>query len=228
MASRREYTNTTEVAELIGGSPTITDLQISEAEELIDSYVGAQDKFVGHVVDGRFASVAGATQMTLDPLHQNNFDKDYFKGCEIEIIGGVGAGQRRKITTNTKEGVITTDSFSTAPDSTSYYKIYQLGKFPRECDAFFNSNYTPSIWLKSIPEAVKRAVAAQVEFMIEMGDDYFQGDAADMTAEKIGDYSYEKGTSSSGATGQGIHKLIAPKAKLLLRGFVNRKGVITY
>ena len=41
MSSRRGYVTTTEVDEMSGLSAS-TDLQISEAEELIDAYVGAQ------------------------------------------------------------------------------------------------------------------------------------------------------------------------------------------
>ena len=45
MASRRGYVTTTEVDEMSGLTAS-TDLQISEAEELIDAYVGFQVKFL--------------------------------------------------------------------------------------------------------------------------------------------------------------------------------------
>ena len=107
----------------------------------------------------------------------------------------------------------------TTPDATSFYKIYQLGKFPRHCDVTFYSQQTPDTYYKQIPEAIKRAVAAQIEFMIEMGDNYFSGDDANKQSESIGDYSY---SNADGATG--INRLIAPKVKMLLRGIKRRTG----
>lgn len=222
MSSRRNYVTAAECDEYIGSGST-TNNEISEAEELIDAFVGYQEKHFPDRIQGKLASVSSATQMTLDPLHQNNYDDDYFVNCYLEIIGGVGIGQRSKITASTKAGVVTVEAFSTAPDSTSFYKIYQLGKFPRVCDVEFNSDYSPARYFKTIPEAIKRAVCAQVEFMREMGDDYFQGDAADKNRETIGNYSYTKDSSSGNA---GLHKIIAPKAKLYLRGIINRKGVM--
>ena len=221
MASRRGYVTTTEVDELIGSGAS-TDLQISEAEEIIDAYVGFQQKGMNEVIEGRAAAVGGST-LTLQSDQQNQYDIDYLKMCAIEILGGTGAGQRRIITGQTKEGVVTVDSaWSTALSTDSFYRIWQLGKFPRDCDVVFYSAVAPSTYYKQIVEQVKRAVAAQVEFMVEMGDNYFQTNASEKQSESIGDYSY---SLSDGAAGLG--KLIAPKAKLLLRGIRNITGQIT-
>lgn len=224
MASRRNYVTTTEVDELAG--ITSTDLQISEAEEIIDAWVGPQNKHIESIYTGR-ASAGGGSTITLESTHQNIYDVDYFKYCQIEIIGGTGAGQKRVCTTSTKAGVLTVDSaWTTAPDSTSFYKIYQLGKFPRVHDVEFYSTQSPSTYYKSIPEAVRRATAAQVEYMVAMGDDFFKTDAMDKQSESIGDYSYSKGgVNSSGV--MSISKVIAPKARALLRGIKNVLGEIT-
>lgn len=225
MASRRNYVTTTEVDELIG-SGNSTDLQISEAEELIDAYVGHQDKFYNWELTGRSPSAGGASSITLQTNQQNIYDIDYFKWCEVEIIGGTGVGQRRIITASTKAGVLTVASaWTTTPDSTSFYKIYQLGKFPRKQDVMFYSEQTPSTYYKQIPEAVKRATAAQVEFMSQMGDEYFKTDRVDKVSERIGDYAYEN-ANSQGVGFTGAEKLIAPKAKILLRGIRSRIGSI--
>ncbi|MBC8552547.1 MAG: hypothetical protein H8D23_23200 [Candidatus Brocadiales bacterium] len=223
MASRRGYVTTTEVDEMSGLTAS-TDLQISEAEELIDSYVGAQNKFQKSVIQGK-ATDGSATSITLASEHQSAAQNDFYKGMEVEIIGGTGIGQRTIITSSTYAGVVSFASLSTAPDSTSIYKIYQLGKFPRQKDVFFDGQNTPQTYYKSIPEAVKRAVAAQVEFMIKMGDAYFQSDKSNMESEKIGDYSYSKGQGSAGGA---IKNMIAPKAKILLKGILNRKGIIIF
>ena len=219
MASRRNYVTTAEVDELIG-SGTSTDLQISEAEELIDAYVGPQDKFYEYILEGRL-SAGGATSLTLETAQQNIYEQDYFKYCEIEIVAGTGSGQRKVITASTKAGVLTTASFTTSPDSTSVYRIYQLGKFPRREDVTYYSTTSPIIYGKQIPEAVKRAVAAQVEFISAMGDSFFKTDKSEMSSESIGDYSYSKDSAKIS-----LDSLIAPKAKLLLKGILNRIGQV--
>lgn len=224
MASRRNYVTKEEVDELIG-SGNSTDLQVSEAEEIIDAWVGPQKKHIDQEYTGR-ASAGAASTITLQTTHQNIYDIDYFKYCQVEIIGGTGAGQRRICTGSTKPGVLTVDSaWDTTPDNTSFYKIYQLGKFPRYHDVEFYSEQAPSTYYKSIPEAVRRATAAQVEYMAAMGDNFFKTDASDKQSERIGDYSYSKGGGdSTGALS--ISKLIAPKARALLRGIKNTLGEI--
>jgi hypothetical protein len=221
--SRRGYLSQSELEQLANITITNTteaDDQISQAEEIIDAYVGAQKKFIDEPLDGRAYAAASGSNFTLQLDQQNSYDVDYFKLCEVEIIGGTGIGQRRKITGSTKAGVLTVDSaWTTALDTTSFYRISQLGKFPRECDVTSYSQIAPTTYYKQIPEAVKRAVAAQIEYFIDMPADFFTTDKSEMESESIMDYSYSKKGN--------IEKLIAPKAKLLLRGIVNRLGTIT-
>ena len=224
MASRRGYLSQEELAQF--ADITITDAteaddQIGMAEEVIDDYVGPQDKFIGYELRGLIAS-GGALTFTLESIHQSNMEKNYLRGCWIEIIGGTGEGQKRKVTAQTFEGVVTVEAaFSPALDTTSYYKIWQLGHFPRKNDVEFDGTHTPQQYYKSIPEKVRRATAAQVEYRVNMGDAFFASDKADLQSESIGDYSYSKGQGTTG-----LARLIAPKAKILLRGIINRKGSI--
>lgn len=220
--SRRGYLSQDELAQfanIVINDTDEADDVIGQAEELIDAYVGFQNKFIKEPLQGRLSSSGSTTQHTLQTDHLNSVQDDYWVGCEMEIVGGTGAGERRRITDSTYAGVVTTDAFSTALDSTSVYKIHQLGKFPRVEDVFYDGNNTPNTYYKSIPEAIKRAVAAQVDYIIQMGDAYFQTDKVDYQSESIGDYSYSKGTAS-------IDKLIAPRARTLLKGIINRKGVM--
>lgn len=225
MASRRRYLSEDELEEY--ADITVTDSaegfdRISMAEELVDAYVGFQPKFLDYVIDGMI-SVGGSDGFTLEDIHINTFDVDYLKGCEIEILGGPGVGERHIITGQTHEGVITVDtSFTTPLTTASFYRIYQLGKFPRKCDVTSYSRTSPTTYYKQIPENIKRATAAQVQYMIDMGDSFFSTDKSEFTGESIGDYSYTK----SGGNGKTIDQLIAPKAKEYLRGIRNRKGVI--
>lgn len=224
--TRRGYLSQSELAQYANINildTTEADDRISQAEEIIDAYVGPQDKFKEYEDAGRVAS-AGSSTFTLQSDQQNVSDVDYFKWCEVEIIGGTGTGQRRKITGSTRAGVLTVDSaWSTSLDTTSFYKIYQLGKFPRQNDVISYSTNAPTTYYKQIPEAVKRAVAAQVEYMIEMGDAFFASNKMDKKSETIGDYSYVNAEGMSGAS-----NLIAPKSEMLLRGIKNRLGTILF
>lgn len=220
-ASRRGYLSQDELKQYaditISDSPEAED-RISQAEEMVDAWVGYQEKFMDHAIQG-LGSAGAADTITLESTQQNSFDIDYFKLCQIEIIGGTGAGQIRKITTSTKAGVLTVDeNWDTNPDSTSFYKITQLGKFPRRGDVITHMESGVTTYYKSIPEAVRRAVAAQVQYMIDMGDNFFSTDKSELESESIADYSYSRKAGS--------HMLIAPKAKLLLRGIKNRMGIM--
>ena len=222
--SRRGYLSQSELEQLANISVTDTseaDDKISQAEEMIDGYVGAQDKYMCESIKGVCAAV-GATSFTLESTQQNVYDVDYLKLCEVEILGGTGAGQRRKITAQTKAGVCTIDAaWSTNPTTTSFYKISQIGKFPRSKDVETYTSGSTITYYKGIPEAVKRAVAAQVEYFIEMGDSFFAGDKSELESESIGDYSYTKGQGVGS-----VSKLISPKAKILLKGIFNRTGTL--
>lgn len=231
MSSRRQYLSQAELEEYADIDVidlTEADDQISQAEEMIDSYVGAQDKFIGYK-RGLFGVVTAATATTLSDTSGdtalNTTQDDYFTYAEVEIVTGTGAGQKRTITANDGDSnrITIGTAWTTTPDTTSSYRIYQLGKFPRRCDVFFDADNQK--YHKAIPEAVRRAVAAQVQFVINKGPAFFAGDASMKQSETISDYSYTMG-SFIGTTPSVMSRLIAPKAKILLRGIMNRKGRI--
>lgn len=223
MASRRGYLTTDELEEYADITVTNEDEaydQISQAEEIIDAYVGPQQKALHLIYEGEVSSVSGLTVFDTGSGTSLGLTDDYFKGAEIEIIGGTGIGQRRIIASSSKDNksVTVSEAFTTAPDTTSVFRIYQLGKFPRSVDIHTNRSGTK--YYRYIPEAVRRAVAAQVEFMMARGTDFFTGDP-DMEAETFLNYSYRR---QQGATAGTLDKIVAPKAKALLRGIMNRKG----
>lgn len=217
--SRRGYLSQDELKQF--ANITIQDTAeaddiISQAEEMIDAYVGYVRKHFEGVVEGLVSNANSATTFTLESEEQNIYEKDFFVLCEVEIVGGTGAGERRKITGSTKAGVITVDAdISLSTDS--FYRIYQLGKFPRHEDVRLHTNNT---YYKQIPEAVKRATAFQVEYLKEEGSEFFNTDKQNMQSESIGDYSY---TRAGGAT---IDRLLAPRVKQILRGYRVRSGRI--
>lgn len=225
MSSLRGYILTIDELEALANI-TVTDEteaweQISAAEELIDAYVGYQEKGFEGVVRGQITAVNGVTITDSDSSSPLFVVNNTFQGCHLEIVGGLGAGQIRRIVSSNRAGTVTLESaFTTTPDITSVYKIYQLGKFPRECD-YVVARSGDTIY-KSIPDAVRKATAYQVAFALEKGADYFTGDGSEFDSENIGNYSYNRGNSSSGQSA--LIKLIAPRARTLLRSIKNRTG----
>ena len=210
MASRRGYITTDELNTAYG--ITATDAEINRAEELIDSYVGFQDKALSTELTGMATAGAAAT-LTLPANYVNAYDNNYLAGKEIEILSGTGAGQRRTIASSTRAGVLTVSpDWTTQPDATSLFRISQLGKFPRIKDRFYHSLTQPAYYYHTIPEPVRAAVAAQVEYMQNTDTNEEL-----MESEHIDDYSYTRADTST-------ERLISPKAKALLRGYRNRKG----
>lgn len=223
MSSTRQYLTIAELEEY--ADITVLDNaealdRIRQAEEMIDQYVGPQPKSLQGEVTGLAVS-ATSNSLTLQQDDQNVFQKNYFLYCQIKIIGGTGSGQERTISASTYAGVVTvSESWTTTPDNTSFYLIYQLAKFPRQQDMHYYATSETYQYLKTIPENIKRATAAQVEYMIQMGDEYFKSDKWKMNSESIGDYRYQKSPVDGGS----IEDLIAPKTRLLLKGYKNRRG----
>lgn len=249
MSSRRQYITSTYLTSYLSGTSINSDFQteddlISFAEEMIDSYVGPQLKWfriastsnagiytppdwepdvpVNRELRGRMAAVNGQT-FTLQAYQQNAYQMDFFAWCWVEIIGGTGIGQTNWITTSDLSGVCTVqNAWTTTPDTTSVYRLYQLGKFPRQQDVYFDGLNQPVRYYKTIPEAVQRAVAAQCAYINRMGRAFFESDAPYMESQRLDTYSYKRAVSKGDPT----RMQIAPEARQALRGIINRKGKI--
>jgi hypothetical protein len=217
--SRRGYLSQDELKQFANITiidATEADDVISQAEEILDAYIRRAEKFIARPIQG--IATGGTTTSLIDTSGDTslNFDNGYFNGCEIEIVGGTNAGQRKKITgyDQATKTFTFTDAFTIAIDNTSVYVVSQLGLFPRYKDVF----HLNSVYYKRIPEAIKRATAAQVEYIIEKGDSFFKG-GADFKSESIDDYRYDRDEGSTG-----LAALIAPKARKFLTGYINRIG----
>lgn len=191
------------------------------AEEMVDQYVNWQVRFVQ--AEERGIATGGTTTTLIDDSVDsvlNDFEDDYFTFCRIEIIGGTNAGQSRTVIAYDKsEATVTVDeAFTSAIDSTSVYRIYQLGKFPRLHDHWYDDD--SRVYYKYIPEEVKRATLAQIKYIIDKGLDYFISGTGQMKSESIGDYSYTKGTTAQSDQAS----LISPQAKLHLKSVINKTG----
>lgn len=195
---------------------------IARAEEAIDDYVGYQPKHVTTVFQGMVSSVSGKNVIDVNPASQLHIIDGYFARCVIEIIGGTGAGQVRYIADSNYDNrsVSIVDDWDTPPDTTSFYRVYQLAKFPRVDDVF--SRQDGRHYYKSIADPIKKAVAAQIEFMVQKGDAFFVGDQADVQSESVGNYSYSRANTGQSASVSAL----APRARTLLRGIKNSTGAL--
>ena len=216
--SRRGYLSQDELKQFanitVEDSEEANDI-ISQSEEIIDGFVGFVRKFISEKFHGNATSGTVTTLIDTSGDSPFAYNDDYFKGCEVEILGGTNEGKRRKIASydKTNQTITVDETFTTPIDDTSVFIIYQLGKFPRVKDV----ENLSSVYYRRIPEVVKRAVAAQVKYYIEKGVEFFHG-ATDYSSEDIGEWR--------GVNRENIDRVIAPLARQLLlgAGLVNRKG----
>lgn len=229
MASRRNYATKADClafdAGLVFADDADADKQISRAEEMIDQYVGFQKKFLENEPRVEINQVSDDGKTLFDTFGGSQLFQtdDYYKYCEIEILGGTGVGQHNFIIASNRDAksITVRDGWTVTPDDTSIGVIRQVAKFPNAKNAF--TNRTGTLWVKEYPSQLSDAVCAQVQFMQAKGVEYFSSDGPDMDSENIGNYGYSKGRTISPTA---FISLIAPSARQLLQGIMNRTGVI--
>lgn len=220
----RNYLSISEL-ETLGGLEVLDDTealrQIARAEAAVDNYVGNQLLAIDGSYTGKITAVDGKTIFDTEGSSHLTLNDGYFAGGVIEIVSGTGKGQARAIESSNKDArsITTVDDWDTAPDTTSYFKIYQLGSFPRYEDAYTSADGL--FHFRSVPDAIKQAVVAQIEYSIAQGEGFMNGDDSSFTSEKIGNYSYSKGDGSGSYAGV---TLTSPRARNLLRGFKRSIG----
>jgi len=74
-------------------------------------------------IDLDTGNVTSATSNTLTDSTKN-WGTDIWKDMYIEITGGTGAGQIRRISGNTSDTITVTENWSETPDETSTYRIF--------------------------------------------------------------------------------------------------------
>lgn len=224
MASQRNYTTIEEVekfADIASIDDTEFEERMSQCEELIDAYLGTRDQFLPIELTGVVTSHSSNKIVDMSSSTILGATDGYYAYCYVEIIGGLGLGERRFITdSDESEYSITYSGDTLNVDSTSVFRIFQLGAFPRQKDALLKNNR----WYKVIPEPVRRAVAAQMQFMVQQGDEFFSSGVTDLQSESIGNYSYSRGGSDMAQTPN--TKMLAPKTRALLRGYKSSIGTL--
>lgn len=207
-----------------------TAAQVALAEEIIDAYVGVQDRDISSEHDGEVTSILSGN-IIIDTSSRSDLASpadDYYARCVIEILSGEAVSEIRSI----KSSVRLTQEIEYEGDAIDglavgdIFRIYQLGKFPRQKDVMSRSNdqgYTR--YYKTIPRAVQSAVIAQVAYIQELGDEYFTGNDSDVSQESIGNYSYSRGgANGAGGSQTALIKMVAPQARAFLKGIKNSLG----
>lgn len=223
MASLRNYIKESRVADA-------TAEQVALAEEIIDAYVGVQDKYVPGEHDGEITSLLSGN-IIIDTSSRSDLgapQDDYYSRCVVEILSGDAAGEIRPI----KSSVRLTQEIQYDGEPIEslavgdIFRIFQLAKFPRRKDVFSRSNDAGySRYYKSIPRAVQDAVIAQVKYIQELGDEYFTGNDSDVSQESLGNYSYSRGgANGAGGSQTALIKMVAPQARAYLKGIKNSLG----
>lgn len=233
MTTLRGYLNDAQYQQItgaasIGGDESATDPIIGRAETIIDAYIGNWQPAIAEHYDGAAAD-ASSTGMIIAPEHVRQLPGvNYLKGMVLEMLSGDAEGIFRVITSQTATGALTFDrdfDEAKAPEAGDIYHIYQVGKVPRahsnDLRAFVSGDVRT--YAKTVPQALREAVAWQVKYMQELGDTYFDGSQMQYDSERIGSYSYSKGDSA-----KGIGSLVAPKARQTLSGtgLINRTASI--
>lgn len=227
MATIRGYLTDKQFQNITGADSlgTDADLIIAKAEAIIDGYIGNWQPHFNEIVT--VPSSAQAGEITLNAQDRASLPGvDYLKGLAVEFLNGEAAGETRIIESQGSDGVITFDQeFSDEPADGDIVRIYQAGKVPRRGtdDVISREVINERIYIRNIPQPLREAVAAQIQYMQELGDEFFDGQASSLDSESMQSYSYQRGESAKGGKA-----MVAPKVRQLLAGtgIINRTAQI--
>lgn len=225
MATVYQYLTPAEYADLdlsVSGitNSALAERHISLAERLVDAYCRGWRPFYPRLTG---TADSGTTSSTLVAGVFGEENPNYWAvgGLYVRVIDGPAAGQERLVTASTG-GQVTLASGVSGLAAGAQFTVDQRSVFPRDRDWDFE--------LPFVPEPVKLAVAFQIAYGVRSGSEAFgpweadvvRGERASVTSETYGSgYSYQR---AQGALLTESARLIAPQARMLLRGFVNRTG----
>jgi hypothetical protein len=193
---------------------------ISYAERLIDAHCGAWPRYYSQPT-GEVEAVSGAS--ITSSAFSTGYVANYWAvgGLYLYVYEGGGQGAERLITSSSDNtaGLLTAVS---GMDTTSKFILRQHSVFPRYLDV--DGSSTPYI-----PRRIKDAVASQVAFGFQKGDDSdglwhddaVLNDRGDLVSESYGSgYSYSRDARRV----EGAMQFLAPQVALHLRGYIWRVG----
>lgn len=200
---------------------------ISDAEVIVDRYVGSAPKFYTNRSLTLSADVAsGATSITTTSLGNRRTNYWAVGGVYIRISEHATAslvGQERLIVSSSGTGVTLVSGFDAVlAAATTDLEYLQKSAFPRVWDQ--------DPWgSPQLPDELDRAVAYQVEYGIQFGSENFGMGDADVATDEDGQVqsrTYASGYSESRVPGEkrGLAAFTAPKARAILRNIINSTG----
>ncbi len=207
--------------------PDLAALFISEAERIVDVYVGPAQKFYTELTGALSAQVAsGATAWPASVFGDR--DQNYWAagGVYVEIIKADAApslvGESRLVVASSGSQVTLASGFDAAAAVGTEFIYRQRSRFPRIQDSDVRG-------YPRMPDDLKPAVAYQVEYGILFGSEEFglgsTGVAIDPD-DGVQSRTYGSGYSESRNTTQrrGLAVWVAPKARMQLRRLLNVTG----
>jgi len=200
---------------------------ISEAERIVDAYVGAAPRFYTELtgeLDQQVASGATAWPASMFGDREPNYWA--CGGVYVEIIQADAApslvGQSRLVVSSSGNQVVLASGFGAAAPAGTRFIYRQRSRFPRAWDRDVRG-------YPRMPDDLKVGVAYQVEYGIMYGsEDYGLGCPLVATDPDDGvqSRSYGSGYSESRDTSKrrGMAVWLAPKMRMALRRLVNAAG----
>lgn len=226
------YIQPSELAERIHSMASVTDEAIAatfitDAERVVDAFVGPGQKFYQRLGGQTSAEIAsGATALTAAIFGSRRPNYWAAGGAYIRLVSAADSslnGERRLIVASANPDTVTLASgFGATLAAGAEFQFQQESAFPRIWDQDTWGN-------PDMPELLKAAVAAQVEYGIAYGSEAFGlGDDA-IVADTAGDItsrSYGSGYSESrdARRKDGLAVWIAPRARVLLRRLLSSTG----
>jgi hypothetical protein len=206
--------------------PELAARFISEAERIVDVYVGPAQKFYTELTGSLELEVTSGSVAWRHPMFGDRREDYWAKGgTYIEIQGSDQAslvGQSRKVVNSADNLVRLVSGFSVDAPVGTEFTFRQCSRFPRIQDR--DSRGDPRM-----PDDLKPAVAYQVEYGILYGSEEFglgsTGVAIDPD-DGVQSRSYGSGYSESRNTARrsGLAVWVAPKARMQLRRLLNVTG----
>lgn len=227
------YIRPAELPEILVTMSTVTDEDmaarfISDAEHIIDAYVGPAPKFY---VDGTGSSVAAlsAGDTTWYGDRWGSRYKNYWAagGVYVTVVDGPddATGQSRLIVASDDGFVRLASGFSVDVPAGTLFNFSQRSRFPRWRDRM-------NVEMPDMPMELRRAVAFQVEYGFLFGSEAHglsDQAVADGESTEIQSRSYASGYAESRAVGsasskRGLALLVAPRARAELRNLLGSTG----
>lgn len=201
---------------------------ISDAERLVDAYVGPGPRFYfdeqGDITTDMASGAVVVTSSIWSSRRPNYWAQG---GVYVRLIGPAGLasgliGQERLVIASDGESVTLASGFDVAVPAGTEFSFRQVSSFPRLWDQ--DPFGTPQL-----PFLLKQGVAAQVEYGIFFGSEAFGlGDESVVTDEggDVQSRTYGTGYSESRDTRRrdGLAVWVAPKTRALLRQLLSSTG----